>query len=66
MFSPSFPATTTGNISNKINSNDNEQDDNLDAVSPEEVPYPSTGKTNIDNHEVEVPRNYFFKGFLRW
>ncbi|KAI2511360.1 hypothetical protein MHU86_2971 [Fragilaria crotonensis] len=59
--------TTTGNISNKDNSNDNE-DDNLEDVSPEDVPYPSNGKTNIvDNLEVlEVPKNYFFKGFLAW
>ena len=71
---------TTGNLSNNMNSstnnnggnstngNDNHHDDdNMDSLSPEEVPYPSSANNNgIDNHEVEVPRNYFFKGFLAW
>ncbi len=72
MFAPWFPATTGSNITNTnyidngTNGDDN-NDDNLDvAVSPEDVPYPSSGNNNINNHEVEVPRNYFSKGFLAW
>ncbi len=51
--------------SNGKSTSDNNGKDNLDAASPEDILSPSSG--NIDhNNEIEVPRNYFFKGFLAW
>jgi hypothetical protein len=56
--------STNGNYTN---GDDNDDDNFVDAVSPEDVPYPSSGNNNIDSqHDVEVPKNYFFKGFLAW
>ena len=56
--------STNGNCTN---GDDNDDDNFVDAVSPEDVPYPSSGNNNIDRqHDVEVPKNYFFKGFLAW
>jgi hypothetical protein len=55
-----------GRVAENCTNGDGNDDDNLDAVSSEEVPCPSSGSNNIDNHELEVPRNYFFKGFLAW